>query len=189
MNTSFQTSLDELRHLLEASTALREPLEAAARCVADCLRAGGCLLVCGNGGSAAESAHLATEFTCRFCEDRRPFPAIALTVDGGLLTAVGNDYNFDQIFARQVRAFGKPGDVLLAFTTSGNSRNVLLALEEARACGLGTIAFLGKGGGKALGLAAIELLVPSQTTARIQEIHLFLLHALCEIVEQSLPKI
>ncbi|MCX7869229.1 MAG: SIS domain-containing protein, partial [Terrimicrobiaceae bacterium] len=187
-NSSFLNSLEELRGLLQDAAALREPLEAAARCVAESLCAGGKLLVCGNGGSAAESAHLATEFTCRFCEDRRPYPAIALTADGGLLTAVGNDYSFDQVFARQVRGYGRPGDVLIAFTTSGKSPNVLLAIEEARACGLRSIAFLGKGGGPAKGRAEIELIVPSQTTARIQEVHQFLLHALCEIVEQSLPR-
>ena len=188
MKNQFQQSLHELRELLDAAAALQQPLEAAARCVAQSLRNGGCLLVCGNGGSAAESSHLATEFTCRFCHDRRPYPALALTVDGSLLTAVGNDYSFDEVFARQVWAYGKPGDVLIAFTTSGNSRNVLLALEKARERALHTIAFLGKGGGSARGIAEIELLVPSSTTARIQEIHLFLLHCLCEIVEETLPQ-
>jgi D-sedoheptulose 7-phosphate isomerase len=146
------------------------------------------LLFCGNGGSAADSAHIATEFTCRFMGDRRPYPGIALTADGGLLTAIGNDYAFQDIFSRQVRAYGKPGDVLVALSSSGKSRNILSAIEEARRIGLKTVVFLGKGGGFTKGAADIEILVPGTVTARIQEAHKFLLHVMCELVEPGLEK-
>lgn len=188
MSIAFERSLAEWRDLLPKLEGLRGAVEAAAQCAAHCLQAGGRLLVCGNGGSAADSAHLATEFACRFCNDRRPYSAIALTADGSLLTAVGNDYAFEEVFARQVWAHGRPGDVLIVFTTSGQSRNVVRALEEAQARGLRTIAFLGRDGGLARGRAEIELLVPCTSTARIQEAHKFLLHVLCEAAEELLPK-
>jgi len=188
MKSHFLSSLGEASETLSALTALEAPLTEAAALVSKCLIAGGKLLTCGNGGSAADSAHFATEFTCRFSGDRRPYPAIALASDAGLITAVANDYAFQDVFARQVWAYGKPGDVLLAFSTSGKSRNVLSALEEARRRKLGTIAFLGKGGGFTAGAADVELVVPSKVTARIQEAHKFLLHVLCEIVEGVLPK-
>jgi D-sedoheptulose 7-phosphate isomerase len=146
-------------------------------------------MFCGNGGSASDSAHLATEFTCRFKEDRRPYPAMAFTVDGGLMTAIGNDYAFTDVFARQVAAFGKPGDVLVVLTTSGKSRNILAALEEARSHGVNTVAFLGRGGGFTKGVAELEIIVPGSETARIQEAQKFLLHVFCEIIEERLPKI
>lgn len=186
--TPFQSSLKEAVDTFEALPALEKPLAEAAEMVLHCLTSGGKLLFCGNGGSAADSAHMATEFTCRFCEDRRPYPAIALNVDGGLLTAIGNDYAFQEIFARQVRAFAKPGDVLIVITSSGKSRNVLSALEEARRRDMRTIAFLGKGGGFTAGAAEIELIVPGTVTARIQEAQKFLLHVLCEMVEAKLPR-
>lgn len=160
----------------------------AVEAVQDCLRSGGKLLVCGNGGSASDSSHIATEFTCRLKDDRRPYPAMALPSDGGLLTAIGNDYGFQEIFARQVQAFAKPGDVLIALSTSGKSRNVLSAIEEARRREMKTIALLGKGGGFTAGAADIDLIVGSDSTARIQEAHKFLLHVLCEMVEAELEK-
>jgi D-sedoheptulose 7-phosphate isomerase len=165
---------------------LAGPLTRAADTLGQALLDGNKLLTCGNGGSAADAAHLATEFVCRYNADRRPYPAIALTDAGSTLSAVGNDYAFEVVFARQVRAFGKEGDVLIAFTTSGNSRNVLLALEAARELRMHTIAFLGKTGGFTKGVADIELLVPAQVTARIQECHLLLYHCLCETVETIL---
>ncbi len=186
--TLFQNSLNEARETIESLKAFEGEITEAANVVLKCLTSGGKLLFCGNGGSAADSAHMATEFTCRFKEDRRPYPAIALNVDGGLLTAVGNDYNFQDVFSRQVWAYGKPGDVLIALTTSGKSRNVLFALEEARRRDVRTIAFLGKGGGFTAGAAEIEIVVPGQVTARIQEAHKFLLHVMCEQVEVGLPK-
>jgi phosphoheptose isomerase len=160
----------------------------AADVIEQCLRAGNKLLVCGNGGSAADAAHFATEFVVRFMKDRPAYPAICLTGDGGLLTAAGNDYGFDEIFARQVSAFGLPGDVLICLTTSGKSRNVKRALEEAKARKLKTIAFLGRDGGSTIGLADVDLLVASDSTARIQEAHKLLLHVLCETIESRLAQ-
>ncbi len=184
----FQTSLQEALETFESIRSLDEPLTKAADTVLQCLKSAGKLLLCGNGGSAADSAHIATEFTCRFQEDRRPYPAIALNVDGGLLTAIGNDYAFQDIFARQVQAFGQPGDVLIAISSSGKSRNILSAIEEARRRKMKTIVLLGKGGGFTAGAAEIELIVPGTVTARIQEAQKFLLHVLCELVEAQLPR-
>lgn len=171
---------------LHAMRALQPALEQAAKMVGDCVTGGGKLLVCGNGGSAADGADFATEFACRFITDRRPYPALNLSACGSLTTAIGNDYGFEQIFARQVRGFGKKGDVLVALTTSGNSANILAALREAHSLGLDSIALLGRDGGQARGLATLDLIVPAPATARIQEGHKFLLHVLCEIVEERL---
>jgi phosphoheptose isomerase len=188
MKSAFLHSLDEAIETSRALAALEKPLVSAAGLVLECLLAGGKLLTCGNGGSAADSAHFATEFTCRFSGDRRPYPAMALATDAGLITAIANDYAFQDVFSRQVRAFGNGGDVLMAFSTSGKSRNVLSAIEEARRRNMATVAFLGKGGGFTTGAADIEIVVDSKVTARVQEAHKFLLHALCEIVEEGLPK-
>lgn len=182
----FDQAVDDAITTLNAVRALREPLERAAEMVRECISSGHKLLVCGNGGSAADGADFATEFACRFSADRRPFPAINLTACGSLLTATVNDYGADAIFARPVRAFGQPGDLLVALSTSGNSSNIIAALREADALGLRSIALLGRDGGRAKGLASLDLIVPSQTTARIQEGHKFLLHTLCEIIEPAL---
>ena len=173
---------------LQSLVDLDAHLAKAADLIEQCLRAGHKLLVCGNGGSASDAAHFATEFVVRFVKDRPAYPAICLTGDGGLLTAAGNDYGFDEIFARQVAAFGLPGDVLICLTTSGNSRNVKRALEEAKARKLKTIAFLGRDGGSTIGLADVDLLVASDSTARIQEAHKLLLHVLCETIESRLAQ-
>ncbi|MFI0348027.1 MAG: SIS domain-containing protein [Chthoniobacterales bacterium] len=185
----FKNSLADAIATFENLRPLAPLLEKAATAVGDALLNGHKLLFCGNGGSASDSAHIATEFTCRFCDDRRPYPAMALTIDAGLMTAIGNDYHFDHLFERQITAFGKKGDVLVVLSTSGKSRNVLLALEEAKRIGLTTIAFLGKTGGFTTGIADIEMMMPGHVTARIQEAQKFLLHVLCEIVEERLPKI
>ena len=171
---------------LQSLKKLRSEVARAADLVADCLTKGNKLLVCGNGGSASDAAHFTTELVVRFAKDRPAYPAICLTGDGGLLTAAGNDYGFEEIFARQVAAFGLPGDVLICLTTSGKSKNVLRALEEARSRKLKTIAFLGRDGGSTIGIADVDLLVRSDSTARIQEAHELLLHVLCEIVEERL---
>ena len=160
----------------------------AADLIEESLRAGNKLLVCGNGGSAADASHFATEFVVRFTKDRPAYPAICLSGDGGLLTAAGNDYGFDEVFARQVAAFGLEGDVLICLTTSGKSRNVERALEQANAHKLKTIAFLGRDGGSTIGMADVDLLVRSESTARIQEAHQFLLHVLCETIESRLAE-
>lgn len=186
--TPFAHSLHDAVETFRALGSLEPEITAAAAAVLACLQAGGKLLFCGNGGSAADSAHIATEFTCRFNGDRRPYPGIALSADGGLLTAIGNDYSFQDIFSRQVRAYGRRGDVLIGLTTSGKSRNVLSAVEEARRLGMKTIVFLGKGGGFTKGAADIEIMVPGTVTARIQEAQKFLLHVLCELVEPGLEK-
>ena len=173
---------------LQSLVNLDAHLAKAADLIEQCLRAGHKLLVCGNGGSASDAAHFATEFVVRFMKDRPAYPAICLTGDGGLLTAAGNDYGFDEIFARQVAAFGLPGDVLICLTTSGKSRNVKRALEEAKARKLKTIAFLGRDGGSTIGLADVDLLLASDSTARIQEAHKLLLHVLCETIESRLAQ-
>ena len=173
---------------LRSLSKLSAPLQKAADLIDQCLRGGNKMLVCGNGGSAADAAHFATEFVVRFAKDRRAYPAIALAGDGGLLTAAGNDYGFDEIFARQVAAFGLEGDLLICLTTSGKSKNVQRALEEAKKRKLKTIALLGRSGGSTVGHADVDLLVESDSTARIQEAHKLLLHVLCEAMEARLPK-
>jgi D-sedoheptulose 7-phosphate isomerase len=154
-------------------------------CVAS-LRTGGKILFLGNGGSAADAQHLATELTIRYKRDRAPIAAIALTTDTSTLTAAGNDFGFDQIFARQVAALGRPGDVLIAISTSGKSPNVLAAMRQAKTMGLVTIGFSGGSGGDMSALVDHALLVPSDTTARIQEMHILLGHMLCGALEIEL---
>jgi D-sedoheptulose 7-phosphate isomerase len=173
---------------LQSLVDLDSQVAKAADLIEQCLRAGNKLLVCGNGGSAADASHFATEFVVRFVKDRPAYPAICLAGDGGLLTAAGNDYGFDEIFARQVAAFGLAGDLLICLTTSGKSRNVERALQEAKTRQLKTIAFLGRDGGSTLGVADVDILVRSNTTARIQEAHQLLLHVLCEVVEARLTQ-
>src|SRR3954469_469689 len=158
----------------------------AASAICECLRQGRKLLFFGNGGSAADAQHLAAEFVGRFVMERRPLPAIALTTDTSLLTAVGNDYGFDQIFSRQVQALGQAGDIAVGITTSGNSPNVLLALKEARTLGLKTIGLAGKDGGALKTAVDIPIVVPHLVTARIQECHLTIGHLLCELMEAEL---
>ena len=181
-------AIDDSTRTLESLKKLQSQVAKAADLIEQCLRAGNKLLVCGNGGSAADAAHFATELVVRFAKDRRAHPAICLASDGGLLTAAANDYGFDEIFARQVAAFGQPEDVLICLTTSGKSKNVLRALQEAKARKLKTIAFLGRDGGPTIGIADVDLLVASDSTARIQEAHQLLLHVLCEIIESRLKE-
>ena len=164
-------------------------IAAAADALRQALREGRTVLVCGNGGSAADAQHFAAELVGRFTRERRAWPAMALTTDTSALTAIGNDYGFDRVFARQVEAHGRPGDVLLGISTSGGSPNVLAAVETAKARGLVTIALTGRDGG-ALGRAVdIHLNVPSPSTARSQEVHCTLLHVLCDLVERELVDI
>jgi D-sedoheptulose 7-phosphate isomerase len=166
--------------------AVAEPFsELLSQCL-NALRQGGKILFFGNGGSAADAQHLATELTVRFKATRKAIAAIALGTDAAMLTAVGNDLGFEEIFARQIEALGRPGDVALAMTTSGRSANILRALQTARRLGLIAVAFGGKGGGELAGLADPLLVVPSDVTARIQEMHVLLGHALCEAIEVGL---
>jgi D-sedoheptulose 7-phosphate isomerase len=181
-------SLEESRLVLQAFLAQPENagvISGMARALADCFAAGNKVLACGNGGSACDAAHLAEEFTGRFRDDRAPLPAIALT-DGAHLTCVANDYGFDEVFARGVKAYGKSGDVLIALSTSGNSRNVLRAVEAARSLGMAVFLLLGKTGGALRGSGDHELWVRSETTERIQEIHMLALHVVIECVERIL---
>src|SRR6266542_757585 len=171
------------KETLQSLVHLEGQVEKAANLIEECLRGRNKLLVCGNGGSAADASHFATEFVVRFMKDRPAYPAICLASDGGLLTAAGNDYGFDEIFARQVAAFGLPGDVLICLTTSGKSKNVERALQEAKTRKLKTITFLGREGGSTIGMADVDLLVRGNSTARIQAAHQLLLHVLCETVE------
>jgi phosphoheptose isomerase len=183
-----QKAIDEAAAMFRGLTALEEPLARAAKMVLACLTSGHKLLICGNGGSASDATHLATEFLCRFVDTRRPYPAISLTANGEFMTAVCNDLQPDEIFARQVWGLGQKGDVLIALTTSGKSKNVLRALEEAKKKSVDSICFLGRDGGFTKGVATVDLLVPGSNTARIQEAHKLLMHALCEMVDEKLPK-
>jgi D-sedoheptulose 7-phosphate isomerase len=183
-----QSTIEDSIATTRALSALEAPLGQAARMVLNCLKSGHKLLVCGNGGSASDATHLATEFLCRYRDDRRPYPAISLTANGEFMTAVCNDYHADEIFARQVWGLGEQGDVLIAFTTSGKSRNVVRALEEAKRKGLESICFLGRDGGFTKGAATLDLLAPGANTARIQEAQQLLFHVLCETVDEGLPK-
>src|SRR5438132_10286097 len=175
LDQAINRSIETLRSL----KTLEAEITRAAELIADCLTNGNKLLVCGNGGSASDAAHFATELVVRFAKDRRAYPAICLTGDGGLLTAAANDYGFDEIFARQVAAFGVEGDVLIVLTTSGKSKNVQRALEEAKSRKLKTIAFLGRDGGLTIDIADVDLLVASDSTTIIQEAHKLLLHVRC----------
>ena len=153
--------------------------------MAERLRRGGRILVCGNGGSAADAQHLAAELSGRYVKERRALAGIALTTDTSALTAIGNDYGFDQIFSRQVEALGRPGDVLVGISTSGNSGNVIAAVEAARSLGVKTIGILGRDGGRLASLVDDALIVPSKVTARIQEVHEMVFHFWCEALDES----
>jgi D-sedoheptulose 7-phosphate isomerase len=189
LSSNLNQAINELARTLESLKDLDPQVRRAADLIERCLRRGNKLLVCGNGGSATDASHFATELVVRFTKDRPAYPAICLASDGGLLTAAGNDYGFDEIFARQVAAFGVPGDLLVCLTTSGKSKNLVRALEEAKTRKVKTIAFLGRDGGSTIGIADVDLLVKSESTARVQEAHQLLLHVLCEIIEARLNKI
>lgn len=184
----FRDAIAAAAETMRSLSSLEARMVEAVDLIEQCLRAGNKLLLCGNGGSATDAAHFATELVVRFTRDRRAYPAICLATDGGLLTAAGNDYGFDEIFARQVEAIGVSGDVLICLTTSGKSKNVVRALEEAKERKLKTIAFLGRDGGSTMGMADVDLLVRSDSTARIQEAHQVLLHVLCEVIEDRLTR-
>ncbi len=188
MNSDFITDAfsDHARVLTATGRALAGPLADLIAVVSDRLKAGGKVLLFGNGGSAADAQHIAAELVVRYVGDRPAIAALALSTDSSILTAAGNDLGFDQIFARQIAALGRPDDVVVAFSTSGRSPNVLLALETARRMGLATAAFSGRDGGALPGLADHMLVVPSDVTARIQEMHILLGHLLCEGIERSL---
>ena len=185
--TYFKTEFAEHHDVARKSeAALSNAFAEVVRACANALRGGGKLMFFGNGGSAADAQHLATELTIRYKSDRAAIAAIALTTDGSALTAAGNDIGFDKIFARQLEALGRPGDVAIAISTSGKSANVIAGLKQAKANGLVTVAFGGEGGGAMAGLADHVLAVPSVTPARIQEMHITLGQMLCGALEIEL---
>jgi D-sedoheptulose 7-phosphate isomerase len=185
--TRISENFSESAHLkLQAMDALAGPIAAAAERMVQCLKSDNKIMSCGNGGSAADSQHFAAELVNRFEMERPPLSAIALTTDTSTLTSIANDYDFDQVFSKQVRALGHAGDLLLAISTSGNSRNVLAAMRVAHEAKIGVIALTGRNGGKmaeALLSTDIHICVPAQSTARIQEVHLLTLHCLCDAID------
>ena len=173
----------------EAAGALAAPIARASALLAETLKGGGKVLACGNGGSAADAQHFAAELVNRFEVERAPLAAVALTTDGSTLTSIANDYAYEQVFSKQVRALGRRGDALLAISTSGNSRNVMEAMQAARELGLRVVALTGAGGGRMAALVSpddVHICVPHKRTARIQEVHLLALHCLCDGIDFQL---
>jgi D-sedoheptulose 7-phosphate isomerase len=179
-----------LRELASLAATVAETLEPhladALRLVQETVARGGTLYFCGNGGSAADAQHLATEYVVRYMRKRRAYPAVALTTDTSLLTAAGNDLGFEQVFARQVEALAKPGDLLIIHSTSGNSPNVLLAADAARERGIPVLAFTAGSGGALRDVATVAVIIPTTRTDRAQELHLCIEHLICELVERAL---
>lgn len=186
MASLFQTNLDEHLGLFTSLGKLATIIEQSAYQIAKSLKTGSKLMLCGNGGSAADSQHIAAEMTGRFIKDRPPLAAMALSTDTSALTCIANDYSFDEVFSRQVQGLGRAGDCLLAISTSGNSKNVIRAVEMARTLGIYTIGLLGRDGGRLKSLCDLSIVVESSTTARIQEAHIFIGHTICGAVEQAL---
>ena len=187
LRSRISENFSESAHLkLQSMDALAGPIAAAAERMVQCLRADGKILACGNGGSAADSQHFAAELLNRFEMERPGLAAMALTTDSSTMTSIANDYDFEQIFSKQVRALGHKNDVLLAISTSGNSKNVLAAIVAAHENGMNVVALSGRNGGQmteALQLTDIHICVPAQSTARIQEVHLLTLHCLCDAID------
>lgn len=186
MPASIRAQLDASCAVIQMLAEQSDLIERIAAHVRDTVLSGHLLLTCGNGGSATDAQHLAEELIGRYRGNRRALPAVALTADSSALTCIANDFGYEQVFARQVEGLARPGDVLLCFSTSGGSPNVLAALRAARERGATSIALLGKDGGAARELADMPLVVASNDTARIQEAHLQILHYICEVVEQAL---
>jgi D-sedoheptulose 7-phosphate isomerase len=181
-----ERGLELLADTVLASKQLAPTVVKVAARYADVLRGGGTLFFCGNGGSAADAQHVAAEYVVRYSADRRPFAAVALTTDNSILTAAGNDFGFDQVFARQVEALCSPRDLLVLHSTSGQSSNLLMAARTARNCALPTVAFLGKGGGALAQLVDDAVIVPSDNTSQVQLVHMALEHLIVELVESEL---
>lgn len=186
-SVALDAALEEHERVLEqARDALRAPFARLVALCADAVRAGGKIIFFGNGGSAADAQHLATELVVRFVRDRAPIAALALTTDTSALTAIGNDLGFDALFERQIAALGSERDVAIAISTSGNSENVLRGARQAKAQGIPVALMSGRTGGRLAEIADVALLVPSDTTARIQEMHILVGHALCDALEREL---
>jgi D-sedoheptulose 7-phosphate isomerase len=183
---SLAQQLEALRTTVENFRSQLPAVEITGKKLAATLAGGGRILTCGNGGSACDALHLSEELVGRFDQNRRSLAAICLSADAPLLTCIANDFGYDAVFARQVEGLGRPGDALIVFSTSGNSMNLVAALQAARKNGLATISLLGKNGGKCLGLADHDIIIPSSTTARIQELHTFILHGWLGLIELEL---
>lgn len=182
----FQASIEAKK---AAKDVLVAPVFDAAEKMVECLRAGGKILTCGNGGSAGDAQHFSSELLNRYERDRPPLAAVALTTDSSTLTSIANDFSYEEVFSKQVFALGKPGDILFAFSTSGNSSNVVAAIHEAHKQGMTVVAATGKDGGAMAPLyksGDVEIRVPSEVTARIQEVHLVVIHALCDHIDETL---
>ena len=184
-NQSFEDSI-ELKHQVFSDESLKEIILCTAQAFINAYKKGNCSRFCGNGGSAGDAQHIAAELSGRFYFDRPPLDAEALHVNGSYVTAVANDYSYDVIYERMVQAQGKPGDVLVGISTSGNSKNVLLAMKKAKELGMKTIALTGEGGGAMAEYADFLIAIPSKDTPRIQEVHILVGHIICQIVEEEL---
>lgn len=181
-----QRILADHQATIEATHSIAPVILSAAEMVTDCLRRGGKIMLCGNGGSAADAQHIAGEFVSRFFLERRALPALALHTNSTVMTAIGNDYSFDVVYSRQVEAHGQPGDLLIAITTSGTSANILRAVETAREMGIEVIGMTGNRGGVLPGMCNLCVEVPSAVTPRIQEMHILIGHIICELSEKAL---
>lgn len=184
-----QLFAESIETKMKAAEALPEPILNAGQTMVECLLNGGKILSCGNGGSAGDAQHFSSELLNRFERERPALPAVALTTDASTVTSIANDYSYNEIFSKQIRALGNQGDVLLAISTSGNSANVVQAIQAAHDRGMKVVSLTGRDGGKMAALAApgdVEVRVPAESTARIQEVHLLVIHALCDFIDQQL---
>lgn len=185
MTPTFKQSLEELSALTTACVILAPAVEASGMAILECLKRGNKLMTCGNGGSAADALHLAEELVGRYSRERRALAGLCLNADPTAITCICNDYGYEHVFSRGVEALGKPGDVLVGFTTSGNSENVIRAFEAARKLGITTVLLAGKDGGRALGTCNHEIIIPSTNTARIQEMHTLVMHQWLEMIDAT----
>jgi len=189
MTSLFQSNLKEHLGLFSSLATLSLVVEQSAQKITRSLKAGNKLMLCGNGGSAADCQHIAAELMGRFIKDRPPLAALALSTDSSSLTSIANDYSFDDVFSRQIQGLGRAGDCLLAISTSGNSKNVIRAVQVARTLGIYTIGLLGRDGGHLKSLCDLSIVVESPATARVQEAHIFIGHTICGAVEQALGQV
>lgn len=181
----YQTYMEERLEAFRAMRQMESDVLAISRKIVDCVKDGHKIITCGNGGSAAEAQHFSTELVGRFKSNRPSLPALSLNADGSAITCIANDFGADFVFARQLEGLGMAGDLLVVLSSSGNSTNIIKALQAAQVKGIESIALLGKGGGQCRGMATKELIVPSDSTAVVQELHLFLVHFICEQVEKN----
>ncbi len=186
MHQIIQSHIKEHQDVLYTINSFNDIIEKIASTLINCLKNDGTVYWCGNGGSASDSQHLAGELVGRFVGDRKPLRSIALNADSAVMTCIVNDYGYEHIFSRQVDGLGREGDVLIGITTSGNSQNVINALNAAKSKKMTTIGLLGKGGGKAQEITDHEIVIPSNTTARVQEMHIMIGHILCDLIEEGL---